>query len=91
MSGAAALSNVRSDYACDARRLGHGGYAEVFAATHKPTGRRVAFKRLHPSQKWSRKDSVPRMRREIEVMREMATHPHVMPVLDGMGRRLRRP
>jgi hypothetical protein len=37
---------VRRGYTCDAKPCGTGGYAEVFPATHKPTGTRVALKRL---------------------------------------------
>lgn len=81
MAHVARWTGVRGDYAYDARRIEHGGYAEVFAATHKPTGRRVALKRLNPGAKWSRDDAVPRMRREIDVMRAMNGHRHVMPVL----------
>ncbi|MGN9906833.1 protein kinase domain-containing protein [Phytohabitans sp. LJ34] len=71
-------SGDRRDYALDPRPIATGGQATVFAATHKPSGRRVAFKRLdgrHP-------DVVARMRREIEAAELFGDHPHVMPVLD---------
>jgi serine/threonine protein kinase len=69
----------RSDYRCDRRPLGKGGYAEVFRATHKPSGSEVALKRLRKSID----ETVPeRMRREIKVMRALDGEPHVMPILD---------
>ncbi len=70
----------RQDYACDPHPLGRGGYAEVFAATHKPSGARVALKRLRKGiayEQWRR-----RMKREIAAMRALAAEPNVMPVLD---------
>lgn len=69
----------RRDYALDRVPIARGGQAEVFAATHKPSGVRVAFKRRTSS----RADSVARMKREVEVARALADHPHVMPVLDA--------
>ena len=55
-----------------------GGQAHVFAATHKPTEIPVAFKRL----KRSDAESIARMRREIEVGREI-DDANVMPILDA--------
>jgi serine/threonine protein kinase len=73
----------RSDYACEQKPLGRGGYAEVFPALHKPSGVRVAFKRLRTSID----ETVPeRMRREIKVMGLLDDEPHVMPVLDFSAR-----
>lgn len=72
---------VRSDYACDPRPCGEGGYATVFPATHKPTGASVALKRLNPNI--FDDDAQPRMKREVETLRALAGNPHVMPVLDS--------
>lgn len=71
---------VRKDYACDKKPRGSGGYADVFAARHKPSGLRVALKRLKTTVDES---AGPRMKREIRVMEELAGEPHVMPVLDA--------
>lgn len=71
-------SSSRSDYACEPEVLGEGGFAKTFRATFKPDGTTVVFKRL-----LLRKDDAARarMKREIEVMRELEGHPHLMPVL----------
>jgi serine/threonine protein kinase len=69
----------RSDYRCEQRPLGRGGYAVVFRAIHRPSGSEVALKRLRKSID----ETVPdRMRREIKVMRALDGEPHVMPILD---------
>ncbi|HEU5062453.1 MAG TPA: serine/threonine-protein kinase [Solirubrobacterales bacterium] len=69
----------RSDYRCEQRPLGRGGYAEVFRATHRASGSEVALKRLRKSID----ETVPdRMRREVKVMRALDGEPHVMPILD---------
>lgn len=70
----------RGDYACEQRPLGSGGYADVFSATHKPSGARVALKRLRASVG---DESERRMKREIEAMRALAGEPNVMPILDA--------
>ena len=67
----------RTDYALDAAPIGQGGQADVFRATHKPTGRVVAFKRLTSSSD----DAKARLRREGEIGTNLF-HPNVMPVLD---------
>ena len=69
----------RSEYACDAQPLGEGGYARVFGAVHKPTGHRVALKKLKRSID---KRVTDRMRREVTVMGILDGEAHVMPVLD---------
>lgn len=69
----------RSEYACDAQPLGEGGYARVFGAVHKPSGRRVALKKLKKSVDQRVRD---RMEREVTVMRILDGEAHVMPVLD---------
>lgn len=71
----------RDDYACDGKPLGHGGYAEVFAATHKPSGQRVALKRLRKGIAID--EGRRRMKREIAAMCALAGEPNVMPVLDA--------
>lgn len=71
---------VRHDYACDPKPCGLGGYAAVFPATHKPTGKRVALKRLESRID---DDAHRRMRREVAALRKLAGQPHVMPVLDA--------
>lgn len=68
----------RDDYALDPKPIGRGGQAEVFGATHKPSGTRVAFKRLRNRTE----ESLARMRREVEICQELDDIPHVMPVLD---------
>lgn len=77
----ALASGQRDDYALDPKPLApRGGQGEVFGARHRPTGVRVAFKRLlHVGSE----DAVARMRREIEVAQKLANHPRVMPVLDA--------
>jgi serine/threonine protein kinase len=70
----------RNEYALKAKPIGRGGQAEVFEATHKTTGRLLAFKRL--ISRAANDDAVARMRREIEVGREVR-HANVMPVLDA--------
>jgi hypothetical protein len=70
----------RRDYACPRERVPDGGQADVFRATHKPTGTIVALKKLH--QKYPPERQVARMRREIEIGQLLAGHPHAMPILD---------
>ena len=70
----------RGHYACARKPLGSGGYADVFPATHKHSGQKVAFKRL---KKTIDDNAAPRMEREIRVMRKLASERHVMPVLDA--------
>ena len=69
----------RSDYACDKKPLGSGGYAVVHRAIHKPTGTEVALKRLRKSVDDTAAD---RMQREIKVMRQLDHEKHVMSVID---------
>jgi serine/threonine protein kinase len=69
----------RSDYSLGPAPIGVGGQAEVYRATHKPTGIWVAFKRLLRRRDT---DAVARMRREIEVGMAIR-HPNVMPILDA--------
>ncbi|MEU6578298.1 protein kinase [Streptomyces sp. NPDC046805] len=69
----------RGDYALEPRPLAPpGGQAEVFPATHKPSGTVVAFKRRSG---W-RERGQRRMRREVEASQRFGANPHVMPVLD---------
>lgn len=55
----------RKDYACLRKPVPDGGQADVFTATHKPTGTTVALNKLH--QKYPAERQVARMRREIEI------------------------
>lgn len=74
---------ARSDYACD-RLPFHSheeGMADVFHATHKPSGARVVLKQLHG--KYPAPSKRARMAREIEVGRFLSGHPHAMPVWDA--------
>lgn len=74
---------VRSDYACD-RLPFHsheGGMADVFHATHKPSGARVVLKQLHG--RYPAPSKMARMAREIEAGRFLGGHPHAMPVWDA--------
>lgn len=68
----------RKAYAVDKRPRAFGGYAEIFEATVKATGERVAFKRLRDTMP----ESTGRFRREIRIQCELDGHPHVMQVLD---------
>jgi serine/threonine protein kinase len=69
------------EYRLEPRHLGIGGYAEVFAATHKHSGARVALKRLKRSvSPQEHAEALSRMRREIETL-EKVSHPHVMPLI----------
>ncbi|MGW6021258.1 AbiJ-related protein [Streptomyces sp. NPDC055214] len=69
----------RKDYALERLPMKVGGQAEVFEATHKATGVRVAFKRR---LSW-RETPAARMRREIEVARDLNSHPNYVPILDA--------
>ncbi|MFF9607529.1 protein kinase [Streptomyces sp. NPDC014684] len=68
----------RKDYALDRLPKGEGGQAQVFMATHKTSGCRVAVKKR--SSMGDR--GLRRMRREIEVAQTLVSNPHIMPVLD---------
>ena len=70
----------RKDYRCERLPLVGGGQADVFKATHKPTGQIVALKKLR--DKYPLPRQVARMGREIELGRRLHGHPHAMPVLD---------
>lgn len=72
---------IRSDYACEPKPCGEGGYATVFPAEHKPTGVKVALKRLNANV--FDEDAQPRMEREVRVLQALAGNEHVMPVLDA--------
>jgi hypothetical protein len=63
----------RRDYACPREPVPDGGQADVFRATHKPTGTTVALKKLH--QKYPAERQVARMRREIEIGQLLDGHP----------------
>lgn len=75
-----AARGERKDYACPREPVPDGGQADVFEATHKPTGTTVALKKLH--SKYPAERQVARMRREIEIGQLLNGHPHAMPVLD---------
>ncbi|GGJ69650.1 hypothetical protein GCM10010121_095440 [Streptomyces brasiliensis] len=68
----------RKDYAMDRGRMAEGGQADIFAATHKATGVRVALKR----RRSHRETPAARMRREIDVAQDLNAHPHYVPILD---------
>ncbi len=53
----------------------------MFEAIHKPTGTKVALKKLH--SKYPPEQQVARMRREIEIGQLLDSHPHAMPILDS--------
>ncbi|MFG2441100.1 protein kinase [Streptomyces sp. NPDC048508] len=69
----------RKDYAMDRVRMEEGGQADIFAATHKASGVRVALKR----RRSQRETPAARMRREIEVAQDLNAHPHYVPILDA--------
>ncbi|MFD3844829.1 serine/threonine protein kinase [Streptomyces microflavus] len=69
----------RKDYALERLPMKVGGQAEVFEATHKSTGVRVAFKRR---LSW-RETPAARMRREIDVAQDLNSHANYMPILDA--------
>ncbi|NKQ57656.1 serine/threonine protein kinase [Amycolatopsis sp. K13G38] len=73
-----AANGQRRDYSLERRPIERGGQAEVFEATHKPSGTRVAFKKLMAQNQ----DALARMKREVDVARQLGGHPHVMPILD---------
>ncbi|GAA2577045.1 hypothetical protein GCM10010304_17370 [Streptomyces roseoviolaceus] len=70
----------RKDYGCERLPLVGGGQADVFKATHKPSGTIVALKKLREKYPFPRQ--VARMGREIELGRRLNGHPHAMPILD---------
>ncbi|MFD3876683.1 AbiJ-related protein [Streptomyces microflavus] len=74
-----AACGQRKDYALERLPMKVGGQAEVFEATHKATGIRVAFKRR---LSW-RETPAARMRREIDVAQDLNSHPNYMPILDA--------
>lgn len=68
----------RSDYKLEHRPLGRGGYAEVYPATRKIDGARVAFKRiLHETDL----DAKARLAREIDVLQKL-DHKNIIQLLD---------
>lgn len=73
------MGDFRDRYRLEARPLGIGGFAEVFPATDRESGKRVALKRLRADRKWG--DGPARLRREIEITRGLQ-HRNIMPVLD---------
>ncbi|MET8420668.1 dsDNA nuclease domain-containing protein [Streptomyces sp. NPDC005098] len=74
---------ARRDYACDKFPFHRqeDGMADVFYATHKPTGMPVVLKKLRGEYPPLPKRA--RMAREIEVGRLLSDHPHAMPVWDS--------
>lgn len=72
------MTGNRKDYALDAYPIGSGGFADVHVAKHKPTGKRIAFKKLRDGIRHAKE----RFKREIEVMRHLS-HPNIMPLLDA--------
>lgn len=68
----------RSDYKLDHRPLGRGGYAEVYPATRKIDGTRVAFKRIHHETDLEAK---ARLAREIDVLQKLE-HKNIIQLLD---------
>jgi eukaryotic-like serine/threonine-protein kinase len=69
----------RRRYRLDPKPLGAGGYAEVFRAEEKDTGRVVAFKRARDRHG----DGPTRLRREVNAMVALREHLNVMDVLDA--------
>lgn len=69
----------RGDYRLSASDVREGGQARVHRAIHKTTGIEVAFKKVRNARD---SDALARMRREIEVVREVE-HPNVVPVIDS--------
>jgi serine/threonine protein kinase len=74
---------VRGDYACEKFPFHRqeDGMADVFYATHKPTGTPVVLKQLRGQHPPLPKRA--RMAREIEVGRILSDHPNAMPVWDS--------
>jgi hypothetical protein len=69
-----------SEYALEGKTLGEGGQAEVFPATHRKSGQRVALKRLSSVGR-NIPHAVSRMEYEIQVQ-GLVQHPNVMPLID---------
>ncbi|MEE1751176.1 dsDNA nuclease domain-containing protein [Streptomyces sp. SP18CS02] len=85
-SGAAApyeARGLRKDYDCEKFPFHRqeDGMADVFYATHKPTGMPVVLKKLRGQYPHLGKKA--RMTREIEVGRLLSEHPNAMPVWDA--------
>ncbi|MFF6895996.1 dsDNA nuclease domain-containing protein [Streptomyces microflavus] len=74
---------LRRDYQCERLPFHRheDGMADVFYATHKPTGTPVVLKKLHDQH--PHLDKKARMTREIEVGRLLSDHPNAMPVWDA--------
>ncbi|MEM7093223.1 MAG: protein kinase [Actinomycetota bacterium] len=72
----------------DLRRIGAGGFAEVFRATQDSVGRDVALKLLHAGV--ADAETERRFARECRVVGALSWHPHIAAVLDagvdGQGR-----
>jgi len=77
---AEAAAGRRSDYALDRASI-IGGQADVHRAEHKATGLVVAMKKLRGDG--FQGDGLARMKREIEVGRNLGAVPSVMPLLDA--------
>ncbi|MFJ2110261.1 serine/threonine protein kinase [Streptomyces microflavus] len=75
-----AARGERKDYSCQREPVPDAGQADVFEATHKVLGTRVAVKKLH--NKYPSERQVARMRREIEAGQLLDGHPHAVPILD---------
>ncbi|MFE7034576.1 protein kinase [Streptomyces sp. NPDC057621] len=75
-----AARGERKDYSCQREPIPDGGQADVFEATHKVLGTKVALKKLH--NKYPSERQVARMRREIEVGQLLDGRPHAVPILD---------
>ncbi|MET8289910.1 hypothetical protein ABZV80_32495 [Streptomyces sp. NPDC005132] len=74
---------LRADYACE-RLPFHShqdGMADVFRATHKPSGTPVILKQLFGKHPPPRQKA--RMAREIEIGRLLSGHRHAMPIWDA--------
>lgn len=74
---------LRKDYDCEKFPFHRqeDGMADVFYATHKPTGIPVVLKKLRGQHPHLAKKA--RMAREIEVGRLLSDHPNAMPVWDA--------
>ena len=66
--------NSMSDYALN-KQVGSGTFATVFQTTHIPTGASYAFKQLVDLE-----DKM--MKREIQIMKELADVPNMLPIRD---------
>lgn len=78
MTGQFADWEVGADYEC-IKVLGQGSYGAVCSATHKPTGKKVAIKKMDGV--FEDEIDCKRILREVDLLRKLQ-HPYVIRIFD---------